>query len=53
MSFQYSEVNKFGWFRLTSLKKNKKTSSIQINIFVGDEVGMFLSILKIYLLDIS
>ncbi len=51
MSFQRCEVNKFAILIelvLAYLTDNQKPSSIQINIFFGDEVGMFSGILKIY-----
>jgi hypothetical protein len=51
MSFQSCEVNKFANFIelvLAYLTDNQKPSSIQINIFFGNEVGMFSGILKIY-----
>ncbi len=51
MSFQCFEVNKFALLielAQAYLTDNHKPSSIQINIFFGDEVGMFSGILKIY-----
>ncbi len=51
MSFQRCEVNKFAILIelvLTYLTDNQKPSSIQINIFFSNEVGMFSGIHKIY-----
>jgi hypothetical protein len=53
MSFQWFEMIKFAILILlvyAYLTDNQKPSSIQINIFFGDEVCRFSGILKIYLI---